>query len=183
MTDARRRGGRAARKAIHDAPTPVEERAVLPGMSGGRYKPLSDADVGLIHSAVLDVLENIGLANAIPSCIDLIERAGGKYGDDGRLRFPRALIEDTIANAARDITLCGQDPKHDMHLTGSRTHFGTAGAAVHMVDCETREYRESTLADLYNVACIVDAMEHIHFYQRSMVPRDMLSSLKVRKGG
>jgi trimethylamine--corrinoid protein Co-methyltransferase len=179
MTDARRRGGRAARKAIHDAPTPVEERAVLPGMSGGRYKPLSDADVGLIHNAVLDVLENIGLANAIPSCIELIENAGGNYGDDGRLRFPRSLIEDTIANAARDITLFGQDPKHDMQLTGARTHFGTAGAAVHMVDCETREYRESTLADLYNVACIVDAMEHIHFYQRSMVPRDMLSSMDM----
>ncbi len=179
MTDTRRRGGRAARKAIHDAPTPQEERAVLPGMSGGRYKPLSDADVELIHNAVLDVLENIGLANAIPSCVELIESAGGRCADDGRLRFPRALIEDTIANAARDITLHGQDPKHDMHLTGNRTHFGTAGAAVHMVDCETREYRESTLADLYDVACIVDAMEHIHFYQRSLVPRDMKSSMDM----
>jgi len=174
-----RRGGRAARKLLHEAPTPDEERAVQPGMSGGRYQPLTEADVQQIHSAVLDVLEKIGLANAIPTCIDLVKNAGGSYTDEGRLLFPRALVEDTIASAARDITLFGQDPKHDMLLSGTNTHFGTAGAAVHMVDCETREYRESTLADLYDVACIVDAMDHIHFYQRSLVPRDMTSSMDM----
>ncbi len=179
MTDARRRGGRAARKARDEAPTPEDEKAVHPGMLGGRYKPLSETDVELIHGAVLDVLEKIGLANAIPSCIELITGAGGTYSDEGRLLFPRSLIEDTIANAARDITLFGQDPKHDMLLSGTRVHFGTAGAAVHLVDCETREYRESTLADLYDIACIVDAMEHIHFYQRSLVPRDMVSSMDM----
>jgi len=176
---SRRRGGRAARKALHEAPTPEEERAVHPGMSGGRFKPLTNADIQLIHNAVLDVLERIGLANAIPTCVELVTNAGGSYSDDGRLLFPRALIEDTIANAARDITLFGQDPKHDMLLSGTNTHFGTAGAAVHMVDCETREYRESTLADLYDVACIVDSMDHIHFYQRSLVPRDMTSSMDM----
>jgi trimethylamine--corrinoid protein Co-methyltransferase len=101
MADTRRRGGRAARKILHEAPTPVEERAVQPGMSGGRYKPLTQADVQKIHNAVLDVLEKIGLANAIPSCIELVKNAGGKYSDEGRLIFPRALVEDTIANAAR----------------------------------------------------------------------------------
>ena len=179
MTDARRRGGRAARKAIHDAPTPDEEKAVRPGMPGGCYKPLSDADIGLIHNAVLDVLEQIGLANAIPGCIDLVENAGGTYTDKGRLLFPRSLVEDTIANAARNITLHGQDPRHDMHLSGNNLYFGTAGAAVHIVDCDTREYRESTLADLYDVARLVDSLEHIHFYQRSMVPRDMQSSMDM----
>jgi len=179
MVDARRRGGRAARRAIHEAPTPDEERAVRPGMSGGRYKPLTDAEIGLIHNAVLDVLEQIGLANAIPSCIELIEGAGGRCTDEGRLLIPRSLVEDTIASAARDITLHGQDPRHDMQLSGTNTYFGTAGAAVHMVDWETREYRESTLADLYDVARLVDALEHIHFYQRSLVPRDMLSSMDL----
>ena len=30
-----------------------------------------------------------------------------------------------------------------MLLKGSRVHYGTAGAAVHVVDIEKREYRES----------------------------------------
>lgn len=148
-------------------------------MSGGRYKPLTDADIQLIHSSVLDVLEQIGLANAIPSCIKLVTGAGGTYTDEGRLLFPRSLVEDTISSAARDITLFGQDPRHDMHVSGTNLYFGTAGAAVHMVDCESREYKESTLADLYNVARLVDSLEHIHFYQRSLVPRDMQSSMEM----
>ena len=118
MAETRRRGGRAARKALHEAPTPEDERAVRPGHAGGRYQPLTEADVAQIHEAVLDVLETIGLVNALPTCIDLVTNAGGTLTDEGRLLFPRALVEDTIANAARDITLYGQDPKHDMLRPG-----------------------------------------------------------------
>ena len=168
-----RRGGRAARRALRAAPTPEDERPVHPGLEGGRYKPLTDAEVNRIHEAVLDVLENIGLSQAIPSCVELMTGAGGYMDAQGRLRLPRSLIEDTVASAARDFVLCGQDPKYDMELSGNKAYFGTAGAAVHIVDCNTRVYRESTLADLYDIARLVDSLEHIHFYQRSIVARDI----------
>jgi trimethylamine--corrinoid protein Co-methyltransferase len=168
-----RRGGRAARRALRAAPTPEDERPVHPGLEGGRYKPLTDAEVNRIHEAALDVLENIGLSQAIPSCVELMTGAGGYMDAQGRLRLPRSLIEDTVANAARDFVLCGQDPKYDMELSGNKAYFGTAGAAVHIVDCNTRVYRESTLADLYDIARLVDSLEHIHFYQRSIVARDI----------
>ena len=168
-----RRGGRAARRALRAAPIPEEQRPVQPGMEGGRYKPLSDAEVKRIHQAALDVLENIGLSQAIPSCVELITQAGGRLDQHGRLLFPRALVEDTVASAARNIVLHGQDTKHDMELSGTKVYFGTAGAAVHIVDSESREYKESTLADLYDIARLVDSLEHIHFYQRSIVARDI----------
>lgn len=171
---SRRMGGRSARRALREAPTSEEDKAVQPGLTGQRFRPLSDSDVQRIHSAVLDVLENIGLSQAIPSCIEAVTAAGGILNAEGRLLFPRALVEDTIARAARDIVLCGQDPQHDLVLSDSRTYFGTAGAAVHVVDPVTREYRETVLQDLYDIGRLVDAMEHIHFYQRPLVARDML---------
>ncbi|MEE2612168.1 MAG: trimethylamine methyltransferase family protein, partial [Pseudomonadota bacterium] len=67
----------------------------------------------------------------------------------------------------------GQEERYDLDLSGERVYFGTAGAAVHLVDIEKREYRDSTISDLYNAARLVDRMEHIHFFQRSMVPRDL----------
>ena len=121
----------------------------------------------------MDVLEQIGLSQAIPSCVELVTQAGGKLDQHGRLLFPRSLVEDILANAARDIVLHGQDTKHDMELSGNKVYFGTAGAAVHIVDSETREYKESTLADLYDIARLVDSLEHIHFFQRSIVARDI----------
>jgi trimethylamine--corrinoid protein Co-methyltransferase len=42
-----------------------------------------------------------------------------------------------------------------------------------MVDAMTGEYRESTTADLYDIARLVDQMEHIHYFQRSIVCRDL----------
>jgi len=170
---SRRRGGRVARRELRAAPIPEHERAVRPGLEGGRYEPLTEGEIQRIHQAALDVLEQVGFADAIPSCIELVTAAGGRLSDQGRLLIPRGLVEDTLAIAARRFPLFGQDPRHDLEPWGTRVHFGTAGAAVHMVDAETGAYRESTLADLYDIARLVDAMDHIHFFQRSVIPRDM----------
>jgi trimethylamine---corrinoid protein Co-methyltransferase len=126
-----------------------------------------------IHTAALDALEQIGLADAPPSGVAILTGAGAVQGEDGRIRFPRALVEDMLALAARDITLFGRDPAFDLDLTGSRVHYGTAGAAVHVVDVETREYRQSTAQDLYDAARLTQALDNIHFFQRAMVCRDI----------
>ena len=177
MTEARttgkRRGGRAARRAERAAPLHEDLRPVRPGMEGGRYKPLTDAEVLKIHHAALDVLETVGLCDAIPSCIEAVTAAGGRMSDGGRLLFPRALIEDTIAKAARHFPVYAQNPAQDMEPWGKRVYFGTAGAAVHMVDAITGAHRDSTLADLYDIARLVDTLEHAAFYQRSVTARDM----------
>src|SRR5262250_3896588 len=170
---AGRRGGRDARRALRAAPLAANQRPVRPGLEGGRYKPLEDADILRIHQAALDVLEQIGLADAIPSCIEVCTAAGAKLTKSGRLIFPRALVEDTIAKAARRFPLCGQDPQHDLEPWGKRVYFGTAGAAVNIVDPVSGAYRDSTVRDAYDIARIVDVMDHIHFYQRSVVCRDI----------
>jgi len=99
-----RRGARAAKRALRAAPLADEDRAVRPGMSGGNYNPLSNIDMDKINNAVMEALELVGLSQAIPSCVESITKAGGSY-KDGRLHFPRALVEDTIANCAKNCTL------------------------------------------------------------------------------
>src|SRR5271165_7440088 len=168
-----RGGARAARRAARTAPLPDSLRPVRPGMPGGRYKPLCDADVLRIHHAALDVLESIGLADATPSGVEYMTRVGAKLTPEGRLIFPRALVEDTVARAARHFVLYGQDPKHDMEPWGSRVYFGTAGAAVHMVDAKTGAYRDSTTKDLYDIARVVDTLEHLHLDRKSVVCREV----------
>src|SRR3954451_20049599 len=138
-TRTRRSGGREARRAMRAAPLAEDIRPVRAGLEGGRYKPLQENELERIHEAVLTVLETVGFANAIPSCTEAMTRAGAILGPAGRLRFPRRLVLDTIANAARHFTLHGQDARHDMLIQGRKVHYGTAGAAVHLVDVEKRE--------------------------------------------
>ncbi|MEX0366351.1 MAG: trimethylamine methyltransferase family protein [Ruegeria sp.] len=168
-----RSGGRAARRAARAAALPDHLRPIRPGLSGGRYNPLTDAEVQRIHGAALDALETIGLADAPPSGVAYLTGAGAIEGDDGRIRFPRALVEDTLASANRSLTLHSRDGQNDLELSGTRVHYGTAGAAVHLVDAAGREYRESTVQDLHDAARICDVLDNIHFCQRPMVCRDI----------
>ena len=176
---SRRAGGRSARRSARSAPLAEHLRPVRPGMSGGTYAPLSNENEQRIHQAVLDALEQIGLADAPKSGIDHLTKAGALYGDDGRIRFPRALIEDTIALANRSITLYSRDGRHNLELSGTKVHYGTAGAAVHMVDVEGHNYRESTVQDLFDAARITDQLDNIHFLQRPMVCRDITDNREM----
>jgi trimethylamine--corrinoid protein Co-methyltransferase len=169
---ARRASGREARRAERSRPLPDHLRPVRPGMQSGRYLPLSDDDIRQIHETALRLLAEVGLADATESGIEIMTAAGCTVSPQGRLLYPRALVEDTIAKAARHFVLPGQDPRHDLEPWGKRAYFGTAGAAVNVVEA-SGGYRESKIQDLYDIGRIVDVMEHIHFFQRAVVPRDI----------
>lgn len=176
---SRRSGGRASRVAARAAPLADHLRPVRAGLTGGHYNPLSQRDVERIHEAALAALELIGFGEAPQCTIDVLTRAGCTYGEDKRIRFPRVLVEDMLKKAARGITLHGREEKHDLLLEGSRVHFGTAGAAVYLVDSEKREYRETTVQDLYDAGRLVDQLDNIHFFQRSMVCRDIADNFEM----
>ena len=168
-----RSGGRAARRAVRSAPLDAAIRPIKPGMPGGNFNPLKPEGVERIHTAALDALETIGLADAPDSGIKALTSVGAMHGSDGRIRFPRSLVEDMLAMSQKDLVLHARDPNFDLNLSGTKVHYGTAGAAVHIVDVESREYRDSTVQDLYNAAHLVDQLDNIHFLQRPMVCRDI----------
>ncbi|HIO60234.1 MAG TPA: methyltransferase, partial [Deltaproteobacteria bacterium] len=134
-------GGRNARKAKRAAALPDNMKPVHPGQEGGNFKPLKEEDLPKIHEAVLQVLETIGMDKAIPSCIEACTAIGCTVSSEGRLLFPRSVVKDGLAKAGRDITLFGASPEHDLLLSGKKVHFGTAGAAVHILDPISRKYR------------------------------------------
>jgi len=178
-TRKRRAGGRASRTAARAAKLPEALRPVHPGLEGGQYRPLSEGDVQRIHHSALRALEEIGLADAPASGIAVMTEAGAQLGKDGRLRFPPALVEDMLARAAKQITLASRDGAHDLLLAGNRVHYGTAGAAVNLVEPDGRSYRHSTLQDLHDAARITQHLDNLHFLQRPMVARDITDNLEM----
>ena len=161
---SRRRRGSAPR---NDAPP-----AVWPGVSGGRYRPLRDADAAGIHDAALSLLAEVGLSQAIPPMVERVTARGGRYTGDGRLTFPRGLVEDVIAGARRDFILHGQTPGHEIDPSGTKVHVGSGGASPSILDIETGRYRESRARDIYDAARLVDTLDNIHLFSRPLVARD-----------
>ena len=169
----RRGGGRQGRHDIRSRPLAKDKQPVRAGLTGGQYRPLAPEAIKRIEETVFQLLAEVGLSQAPPSGIDAMCAFGAEYGSDERLRFSRPLIEDVIAHAAREFILYGRDEAHDLSLSGTRVHFGTAGAAVHVVDIDGHAYRESQILDIYHAARLADVLDNIHFFQRPMVARDI----------
>ncbi|KIC09640.1 methyltransferase [Leisingera sp. ANG-M1] len=173
---APRRSGRRARGPSEAA---AAAPPISPGMTGGHYQPLSLAEMERIHHLVLQLLSDLGLSQVTPSLETRAVAAGCTVDDTGRLRFPRALVEDVIARTRRKFTLHGIDPAKDIEIGGKRVHAGTGGAAPTMMDFHSGKYRDSTVADLYDIARLADRMDNIHWYHRSVVARDARTVLDL----
>ena len=171
MTTGTRRRGRKERHS--QAEEPDKNPPVWPGVIGGRLKPLAPEEVALVEETALSLLETLGLSQPITSMIEKVTGAGGQLTADGRLLFPRHLVTGAIKRAQRGFTLCGQRPEHDLRIEGARVHMSTGGAAPGVFDIDSGLYRDSTLADLYDAARLVDVMENIHHFSRPVVARDV----------
>ena len=115
---------------------------------GGRLALLGDDELDLIHGAALAILADTGLADPTQEATDLVLAAGGSLSSDGRLLFPRALVERVIDSLPGRITLCGRRPGTDLVLGGAAVHLGSGGASPQILDLDTGRYRDSVLADI-----------------------------------
>ena len=163
---SRRSGGHKAKVSARSSPLTEAMKPVHPGESGGQYKPLSHKDVTAVLENSFRILEEIGFNQATPHCIKTCTAYGAEMGDDGRLRIPRKVVKKAIESSNRDLVLHGQDPAHDLHVTGSRVYFSTAGAAVMIADPVNKTNRDALAQDLYDMSRISDTCEHIHIFQR-----------------
>ncbi len=163
MTTPRRRE-RASRK----------QTALPPGLEGGQYKAISDADIQRIHEAALTVLERTGVEVMESECLHILANAGARVdAARNRVYLPRQMVEAALKLVNRDVVLYSKDGRMDLHLHGKRVHLGTGGAAVYIIDLESGRIRETRLRDLYDIGRLVETLDNIHFYLRAVVARDV----------
>jgi trimethylamine--corrinoid protein Co-methyltransferase len=161
---------------------------VRPGLPGGAYAPLSPHDLERIADAALSILAGIGLSAVTDEIREYALARGAHFNAHGRLCFPRALVEDIIAQAAREIVYHGRDPARTIRSGGNRVYFATSGEAVRFVEPGTTRYRPSTLLDLYDFFRMGDFLEHIDFCGQQVVATDicedaLLHSLNIAYAG
>ncbi len=142
-------------------------------MAGGAYSPLTEPAMQAVFDAALELLERIGMGSAPPEFVQLVTTAGGSVDEQGRLLFPADLVRRTIDGAAKEFTLYNFAGDGGLAIGGSRVHYSTAGAGVMMLDHETKRFRHSTLQDVYDTGRLVDTLDNIDMYIRTVVARDM----------
>ncbi len=170
------RGGRRARAHDTSAPAPA---AVRPGLTGGLYRPLSVADIERIYTTALDVLADIGIGDPIPEILRYALPRGCTLDPDGRLLFPRGLVEEMIGVASRGYVRYAVDPANDIEISGERVYFCTSGEAVTVLDYPTQTFRPTRLVDLYDAARLVDRLPNIHCYGQPFIAAEYSEDVYV----
>ncbi|MEX0347278.1 MAG: trimethylamine methyltransferase family protein [Rhizobiaceae bacterium] len=168
----RRNQGRAARLAARLGGDPTVNPAPS-GQRGGAFRPLSEDGLRQICDSAFTILEKLGMGEVPAVLAEKAVENGADFGEDGRLRFPRSMIEDIIEGAAKGFVFHGQDPKHDFEIGGDRVYFGTGGAAVQTLDIDEGTYRPSTLADLYDFTRLADTLDNVSWFTRCCVATDV----------
>ncbi len=171
-----KRGGRKARKQQRLSPNKVQ--GVWPGVVGGRYRPLDNQETRAMDESVMALLETLGLSNPTPEMVHQVTGNGGLMHTD-RLLFPRDLVRSMIETVRKPLVLYGRNDALPLTIDGNRVHTGTGGGAPLIADAKTREFRPATSLDLYESACVVDKLEHIHLFSRPLVCTDAEDTLSL----
>ncbi len=165
---ARRR--RRERPRAADAPMPPVAPA---GAVGGQYKPLAEADIVRIVDAAKTVLERTGIEIMPSPCRDAFAKAGCRIDSDrNRVYIDARMIDEALALTPSEVLFAGRTTAHDLNLGGGRVYMGSGGQAVNVLDLNG-QVRESRLADNYHLGRLVDRLDHIHFFCRPVVSRDI----------
>lgn len=159
--------------------TDAEQASAAVYHHGGDLRPLSPADLTAIIEHAFDILETVGMSGLPAEATRRAVEAGAQHRPDGRLCFPKAMIEPALRRAPKTVALPGFEPERDLQIGGGRVHIGTGGAAVQVLEAADGSYRDSTLGDLYDLMRVLDASQNIHYGVRPVVARDVLDPFEL----
>lgn len=166
-------------RRVHTGTEDAKPKApVVAGLQADRFRPLSETQIADIDVAAKEMLHRTGLTDAPAILVEKACLQGAHVDDDARLCIPPGMVDNALADLAKPLTLFGQIEGHELKLGEGRVYTGTGGAAPMVIDLKTGKYRDSTLRDLYDCARMADTLEHIHFFSRTVVARDVEDPLE-----
>jgi trimethylamine--corrinoid protein Co-methyltransferase len=144
------------------------------GLPGGSFKPLTDESIFMVHKTAMRIIEEVGFEVNSKTALDLFERAGARVDREiRRVRLTEDRVMELISAAPSEITLCGQDEKHDIALGNKRVYAGTGGTALYVYHPDTDTKQPATLEDLKSIAKLVDGLDNIHFFLLPTYPTEL----------
>jgi trimethylamine--corrinoid protein Co-methyltransferase len=148
-------------------------RTILSTPHRNQVPVLTEDDRDLIHRRALDILERAGVSTTNTALLDLMAELGQNVDRDaGRIWFDPAFVDERVAMAGRDVSLCARDPDLDLVLDGTRGYLSTDGCPGDMIDLETRRRRAGTKADLVELTRLADALPEIAFMWQCVSAND-----------
>jgi trimethylamine--corrinoid protein Co-methyltransferase len=140
---------------------------------------LTPEDLERVHHETLGLLERVGVGLTAPRLADDLVAAGAKVDAGGqRVRFPAAMVEETLGRDGGPALLAARRPAADLHLDGRQGYLSVDGCAAEIIDPENGSRRPSTKRDLATAARLADALPEIGLLWQPVAARDVPVAVK-----
>jgi trimethylamine--corrinoid protein Co-methyltransferase len=113
-----------------------------------RFEPLnllSEGEEESIHRGALYVLEKTGMRIDHEGALNLLSEVGCRVDfEANQVRFPAAIVEDSIRKCPSSYVLKARDPDNDL-VIGGNTFYFMQGMGMRYMDLDTWETRPATI--------------------------------------
>jgi len=165
-----RRRGRGTPKPVAKTPDAFTLSSV--SSASTRFGFLSEADIAELKTRSFDLLQDYGVVVIHPIAKAALLKAGAKPSTDpDRLRLPRELVEQAIADAPKKVTLYGKSPEFDLHLPRADGSFimRTGTGAHGYVNPRDAKYRNLDQTAVREMAAVASGLNQIGFIAHPFV--------------
>lgn len=126
---------------------------------------LTPEDVYRIHTATLEVIEKVGVRFPSKKALEIWSANYADVDWDRKIvKVPGEIIEGALKLAPPSYFLAARDPSQDLPLDGNHVFIGTDGCGVEIIDLYSGTKRRTVLADVADIARVVDYLEEISFH-------------------
>jgi len=144
---------------------------------------LSDEDIGRIHEATLDILEETGVELGSPRMLGFLEKKGLRVDRDKRLqqdkglqplvRFPRERVAEALSTVPQQFEVFDREGRFAFVLGDGVSKIAAGHNAVFWVDSDTGVTRSSRVSDVELFARICEGLSDIDMIGIPVMPQDV----------
>jgi len=140
---------------------------------GGRLRFLSDDDIAALHSAVAELLGDVGVRMTHRPGLEVMEAHGCRVDfDKAVVRIPEHVLRRHLAAAPSRFTLCARDPRWDVRVDQRNVYTIGGSSALFVVGLDGAR-RPATLKDLADLTRLQDSLENLHVMHGIVNPQDI----------
>lgn len=131
--------------------------------AGIAFRTLELKQIEELHSAALQILNEVGVLVHHEEAAALLLKAGAHVESGNRVYIPTSLVEQALRTAPSRITLFNRLGEPALRLEKSNVHFGAGSDTLAIADPFTGERRPWLSEDVAAAIRIVDALPHLDF--------------------
>ena len=143
------------------------------GSGGLGLTQLTEAEMNEIHLASMEVMRTKGIFVESKEARELYGDNGCIVDEKNRLvKIPEYLVMEAVNSAPTNFKVCGRLAEYDIMLEDTRISFTNFGEGIEFVNPYTLEKKASVKEDTCMTAKIVDYLDHVETYERSLLSHD-----------